>query len=124
MVNPPTKLRVGQKETIQVKVKNVSDVMWWARGAEFNNSTDVKFVLATGNRWLDAEDESLITDMDGRFGLNRDLKPGEETEVPLVIKAPNDPGEYILEVDAIQEGVTWFHDKGSPMARAKITVVK
>lgn len=124
LVDPPTKLRAGEKQTIQVKVKNASDVLWYARGAEFNTSTDVKFVLAAGNRWLDAEDESLITDMDGRFGLNRDLKPGEETEVPLVIKAPSEPGEYILEVDAVQEGVAWFHDKGSPMARAKITVVK
>jgi hypothetical protein len=124
LVDPPTKLRVGQKQTIRVKVKNASDVMWYARGAEFNNSTDVKFVLAAGNRWLQSDDESLITDMDGRYGLDKDLKPGEETEVPLVIAAPKEPGEYILEVDAVQEGVAWFRDKGSPTARIKITVVR
>src|SRR3982750_2676899 len=28
----PTKLRAGQKETVQVHVKNASDVFWWARG--------------------------------------------------------------------------------------------
>jgi len=130
LVDPPTKLRVGEKHTLRVKVKNASDVMWYARGAEFNNSTefkpstDNKFYLAAGNRWLQSDDESLLTDMDGRYGLNKDLKPGEETEVPLVITAPKEPGEYILEIDAVQEGVAWFRDKGSPTARTKITVVR
>lgn len=124
LVDPPAKLRVGQKQSIRVKVKNASDVMWYARGAEFNPSTDNKFYLAAGNRWLQSDDESLITDMDGRYGLDRDLKPGEETEVPLLITAPKEPGEYLLEVDAIQEQVAWFRDKGSPTARVKISVVK
>ena len=124
LVDPPAKLRVGQKETIQVKVKNASDVLWYARGAAVNNSTDNKFYLAAGNRWLQADDESLVTDMDGRYGLNRDLKPGEETEVPLAITAPKEPGDYILEVDLVQEQVAWFLDKGSQTARTKVTVVK
>ena len=106
-----------------MKVKNASDVMWYARGAAVNTSTDTKFVLAAGNRWLQA-DESLATDMDGRYGLDRDLKPGEETEVPLAITAPKEPGDYILEVDVVQEQVAWFLDKGSQTARTKITVVK
>ncbi len=124
LVDPPTKLRAGEKQTLRVKVKNASDVMWYARGAEFNPSIDNKFYLAAGNRWLQADDETLITDMDGRYGLNKDLKPGEETEVPLVITAPKEPGEYLLEVDAVQEQVAWFRDKGSPTARTKITVVR
>ncbi len=124
IVDPPTKLRVGEKQTIRVKVKNASDVMWYARGAEFNPSTDNKFYLAAGNRWLQSDDESLITDMDGRYGLDKDLKPGEETEVPLVITAPKEPGEYILEIDAVQEQVAWFRDKGSPTSKTKITVVR
>lgn len=61
--------------------------------------------------------------MDGRYGLARDLKPGEETEVALAITAPKEPGDYILDVDLVQEQVAWFHEKGSPTARAKVTVV-
>jgi uncharacterized membrane protein len=60
----------------------------------------------------------------GGMDSAKDLKPGEETEVPLVITAPKDPGEYTLEVDLLQEQVAWFSDKGSPTAKAKITVVK
>jgi hypothetical protein len=117
----PAKLQAGQKATLQVKVKNASGVQWYARGAETNTDPDNKFHLSVGDRWLDAN-EVLITDMDGRYGLPQDLKPGEETEVPLLITAPKDPGDYILELDVLQEQVVWFHDKGSPMARAKIKV--
>jgi len=123
LVEPPSKLRAGQKETVRIKIKNASEVMWWARGAPANASSSNKFYLATGNRWLKA-DGSILTDMDGRSGIGKDLKPGEESEVPLVITAPKDPGEYTLEVDVLQEQVAWFSDKGSPTAKTKITVVK
>ena len=119
----PAKLRAGQKETVQVHIRNASDVFWWARGGEVNERTDNFFYIAAGNRWL-KPDGSLVTDMDGRYGISKDLKPGEETEVPLVVTAPKEPGDYLLEVDLIQEQVAWFSDKGSPTARAKVTVVR
>lgn len=119
----PAKLRAGQKETVQVHIKNVSDVFWWSRGGELNERTDNWFYIAAGNRWLKS-DGSLVTDMDGRYGISKDLKPGEETEIPLTVTAPKEPGEYLLEVDLVQEQVAWFSDKGSPTARAKVTVVR
>jgi hypothetical protein len=119
----PAKLRAGQKETVQVHIKNASDIFWWARGGEINDRNDNWFYIATGNRWLKA-DGSLLTDMDGRYGIGKDLKPGEETEVPLLVTAPKEPGDYILEVDLVQEQVSWFSEKGSPTARAKVTVVR
>lgn len=124
LVEPPAKLRVGQKETIRVKIKNASDVLWYARGAAVNNAPSNRFYLAVADRWLEADGEKLVTDMDGRYGLPRDLKPGEETEVTLLITAPKDPGDYILDVDLVQEQVAWFHDKGSPTARARVSVVR
>lgn len=123
LVNPPAKLRVGEKVTLQVKVRNGSDVTWFARGGEINNNPDNKFYLAAGNRWLQP-DGKLVTNMDGRYGLGKDLKPGEETSVPLQVTAPNQPGEYLLEVDIVQEQVAWFSDKGSPTAKTKVTVVR
>ena len=121
-VSPPAKLRAGEKVVVQVKIKNASTVQWWARGAQFNTGTDSKFVVAAADRWLKA-DGSLLTNMDGRYGITKDLKPGEEDEVPLTVTAPTTPGDYTLEVDVVQEAVTWFSDKGSPTAKTKISVV-
>lgn len=123
LIDPPAKLRTGQKETIRIKVKNNSDVMWWSRGARVNTRPDNKFYIAAGNRWLKS-DGSLLTNMDGRYGIPKDLAPGEETEVPLSITAPKEPGDYTLEIDLIQEQVAWFSEKGSPTAKTKISVVK
>ena len=123
LIDPPAKLRTGQKETIRVKVKNASDVMWWARGSRINTRPDNKFYIAAGDRWLKS-DGSLLTNMDGRYGIPKDLAPGEETELPLLITAPKEPGDYTLEVDLVQELVAWFSEKGSPAGKTKITVVK
>ena len=123
LLDPPAKLRAGQKETVRVKVKNASDVMWWARGARANTRPDNKFYVAAGDRWLKS-DGSLLTNMDGRYGIPKDLAPGEETELPLLITAPKEPGDYTLEVDLVQEQVAWFSEKGSPTAKTKITIVK
>src|SRR6185503_15994266 len=124
LVEPPATLKAGQKATIRVRVKNVSELQWYSHGGLRNTNPDNRFYLAAGNRWLKADGKSLVTNMDGRRGLQRDLKPGEEEEVPLQIAAPKAPGEYILEVDLIQEQVAWFNEKGSPTAKTKITVVK
>ena len=123
LLDPPAKLRAGQKETVRVKVKNASDVMWWARGARANTRPDNKFYVAAGDRWLKS-DGSLLTNMDGRYGIPKDLAPVEETELPLLITAPKEPGDYTLEVDLVQEQVAWFSEKGSPTAKTKITIVK
>jgi hypothetical protein len=123
LVDPPTKLRTGQKEIIKVKVKNASDITWFVRGGEVNDRPDNTFYIAAGNRWLDKQG-AVLTSMDGRIGLSKNLNPGEETEETLQITAPSEPGDYILEVDLVQEQVAWFHDKGSPTARTNVTVVR
>lgn len=121
--DPPVKLRPGQKETITVRVKNLSDVIWWQRGGEPNDRADNKFYMAVGNHWLD-KDGKRTTEMEGHCGAGKDLRPGEETETTLLITAPKQPGEYILEVDMLQEGVCWFGDKGSTTSKTKVMVVK
>jgi hypothetical protein len=123
LVDAPQKMRAGEKQTIRLRIKNASEVMWWARGGRVNKRPDNKFYLAAGNRWLNA-DGSLLTNMDGRYGLPRDLAPGEEAELSLGITAPKSPGDYTLEIDMVQEGVAWFSEKGSPTAKTKISVVK
>jgi hypothetical protein len=122
-IDPPAKLRVGQSTIVQLKIKNNSGVFWWARGGKTNNRSDNKFYIAAGDRWLKS-DGSLLTNMDGRIGIGKDLNPGEETVASLLITAPKDPGDYGLEIDLLQESVTWFRDKGSPTIKTKVKVVK
>jgi hypothetical protein len=123
IADPPTKLRPGQKETITIKVKNISDVTWYQRGGEVTDRTDNKFYIAAGNTWLD-KDGIPTTDDEGHNGIPKDLKPGEETEMTLLITAPKKPGEYTMDLDMVQEQVAWFKEKGSTTTKVKITVVR
>ena len=113
----PARLRAGQKQTVNVNVRNASNVTWIVPRDQEGN----KYVMAVMNSWLQP-DGTLATNMDGRYGVQRDLAPGEEAELPLVITAPKSPGDYVLELDMVQEQVTFFIDKGSQPLRVNVKV--
>ena len=122
-LDSPDRLRPGQPSIINIKVKNTSDVIWWQRGGETTDRTDNKFYIAAANRWVD-KDGKVSSETEGHNGIPKNLKPGEETEMTLQITAPKQPGEWFMELDMVQEGVAWFHEKGSPTTRVKVQVVK
>jgi hypothetical protein len=113
----PASMKPGQKATIHVVVKNLSQYVWHARGQK-----DGKYQLNAANVWLGADGETLVDNTDGRANIPRDLWPGEEATVPLQITAPSEPGEYVLELDVVQEQVAFFKDAGAETWRTKIKV--
>jgi hypothetical protein len=115
LVKVPVTMHAGQKYDLPISIKNESDVIW--PGPQ----TTWQYQLTIGNRWLRQNGEK-VTDVDGRAALVNDLIPGATAEVPLTVTAPSAPGIYILELDAIQEGVAWFGDRGSEVLRLKIKV--
>jgi len=44
-------------------------------------------------------------------------------ELSFIVDAPAQPGDYFLEVDLLQENVTWFGLGGSQTYRTRVTVV-
>jgi len=51
------------------------------------------------------------------------LQPGEEIALTLRVNCPKIPARYILEIDMVQEMVTWFSQSGATQtARLPITV--
>ncbi len=98
----PPKFIAGKPATINVAVKNTSDVLWVA-----GSRTLSRYKLCLGNHWLKSNGDVLI-DNDGRGCLKYDLRPGETVTLPLIINAPRVPGQYVLEIDMLQEGVAWF----------------
>jgi hypothetical protein len=112
----PANLRAGLRETVYVKLRNASSVNWPALATATGGQR-----ILIGNHWLDENNRPFVND-DGRSILLYDLKPGEEIELPLTVTAPHRPGRYVLEVDVVQEGVTWFASKGSKRSRTVVTV--
>ncbi|MDY7004062.1 MAG: tetratricopeptide repeat protein [Cyanobacteriota bacterium] len=102
----------GEKVEIEVTVKNISSEIWPA-----GYISQIKL----GNHWLDENGEKIQND-DGRTALPQLLKPTESIKLPLTITIPETPGNYLLELDMVQEGVAWFEDKGSQTTRVKVEV--
>jgi len=107
-VNPPTTMHVGEKAEILFKVKNLGSMTWPAVGTR-----DFKYQVNLGNHWIIND---LISE-DSRAVMNGDLPPGAETDIKMTVKAPQTPGNYLLEIDLVHEGVTWFKEQGaSPLS--------
>jgi SAM-dependent methyltransferase len=99
--------------TLQVKVTNISSFDWNQR--EYG-------AISVGDHWLDAAGLRMLARDDGRTRLPATLRAGEASSLTLTISAPSNPGEYQLEVDVAHEGVLWFHDRGSEVARLAVCI--
>jgi 4-amino-4-deoxy-L-arabinose transferase-like glycosyltransferase len=112
----PQSLAAGTSAKLDVLVRNTGGAEWPAVGdAEGRNAVRLR------NRWLKT-DGSLLTDDDGAARLNFDMGPGDTSGLALDVRAPNEAGEYVLELDVVQEGVTWFGSRGSQTFRANVNV--
>jgi SAM-dependent methyltransferase len=57
-----------------------------------------------------------------RTDLPRALGSGESCEVSAAIRAPGTPGDYVLAIDLVKEGVTWFSEAGKPWHTVRVSV--
>jgi len=109
-------MRSGETCQVQVKVKNTSEVTWVAAG-EVGGGGEFRL----GNHWLLADRGVVVMD-DGRVTIPRDMQPGDECEVTLDISAPAYGGDYILELDMVQEGKSWFKDYSGEVPQVQVGV--
>ncbi|WP_439663089.1 methyltransferase domain-containing protein [Lentzea sp. HUAS TT2] len=110
LVDVPAKIGAGQAVTVRARVTNVSGHTWPSGQ-----------LIRLGNHWL-KDDEPVSWD-DGRTDLPFDLAPGAAVELDLAVVAPEVAGEYQLELDVVQEAVTWWAAVGSTPTRTEVVVV-
>ena len=115
-LSAPAVLKTEQQATFRVLVTNTSDSLW--RGRDRGGD---RHQVNLGNHWLDSGGKVVVND-DGRAPLLRNVRPGEEVELAIVVNAPRTPGQYILELDMLQEGVSWFGLLGSPTLQLSVRV--
>lgn len=111
-VSGPETAEPGAKVDIRVELRNASSEIW--RPAKVSG-------IMLANRWLNTEGE-VVNSADGRTPLTVELAPGASTTLILQVNAPMRTGLWTLELDMVDEGVTWFSSQGSPTARLDIVV--
>ena len=115
-VEIPARFKARSRAEVRVAVRNAGGAVWLARERGLS-----PLQLSAANHWLDASGNVVAGD-DGRGALPRDLRPGEEAEITFAVNAPRLPGDYVLEIDVLQEGVSWFALKGSKTLRVPVKV--
>ncbi len=109
----PVRVGAGSAFALTFKVRNTSNHEWRQPDAG---------PLALGNHWLDEHGELMVAQDDGRAPLLQIVPPGLEWPVLVTMRAPAAPGRYVVEIDLVHEGISWFAHKGSPTLRFAIDV--
>ncbi len=112
--NIPESMGKDKLYITKIKVKNTGATTW-ERGGQ------APFYLSY--HWLDFDTKKAVV-FDGERSLLVQDKvfPGEEVDMDLKIKAPDKPGNYILQVDMVHEGLTWFSYQGVPPLEKYVAV--
>ncbi len=101
---PPRSMTAGKAASISAEIQNPTSEHWSAEG---DGSGFRLFAVTMSYHWLDLVGRPFI--YDGiRTPLPRDVPPGESVSLTARIEAPPAPGEYILRLTLIQEGLSWF----------------
>ena len=115
ILNPPREIVAGETQLVEVRVVNASPVAWGGTAG------DGSHLVALGDHWR-TEDGTVVTFDDARTVLPFDLVPGASCLAELFVRAPNEPGCYILEIDLVHDPVAWFAQLGSPTAKCAVMV--
>lgn len=102
----------GELRRIIVRVENQSAASWPA----FEKSG-----LTLANSWYNLNGECLQR-LDAVAELPHDLLSGEKIKIELVVTMPKTAGVYQLQLDLVEQGITWFAEKGSIPAMMKVHI--
>lgn len=112
----PTEMMAGQTVSAEVSIKNVSSATWPSKPDPKGN-----YAVYLSYHWLDRRRQIVV--FEGlRSPLPRDLNPGESTSLKATIRAPEKPGEFLLHLSLLQEGVGWFSEKDGGQILIPISV--
>lgn len=105
----PASLGAGQTAVVRARVTNLSSVVWPAGQ-----------LIRLGNHWRRGEE--AVRWNDGRTDIPSDIAPGDSVEMHVPVAAPDEPGSYELELDLVQEAVSWFAEAGGTSVRVPVSV--
>ena len=102
----PDALATGMTYNIGVKVKNTGAIRWENKGAN---------PVFLGYHWINFDTKEMVVFDGPRSAMPQAaVNPGEEVTFDMRVNSPPAKGKYILQIDMVKEGVTWFSYQGVP----------
>ena len=112
-IDVPSELARDAEVTIDVTVVNNSWRTW--------SSASPETPVFLSYHWRDTRRNVVVYD-GVRTPLPRPLEPAGSVRVALRLRTPPARGVHYLEIDLVEEGISWFSAAGVPPGRARIVV--
>ena len=103
--------------SVPVEVINESELPWFSPVG----TVPKPYGIYMGHFWHPLDPPGQGPDQP-RHHIDEEIEPGVPCTHTLLIKAPDVPGEYILEFDLVHESVCWFRHQGFTAARMQVRV--
>jgi len=93
----------GQPIPLRLDVRNTGNTLWIHKTEDVIGEVRIGVQLKTPER-------GMIDDNYLRIPLPKDISPGESIRLEALLPPVAEPGDYILEIDGVSEGIIWFKD--------------
>ena len=110
--NALPKFSPGQTASVPVTIRNMGNGTFPTTNA---------YPVQLSYHWSTAGGANVLWD-GARTPLGGDLLSGQSVTVNAAVTAPTAGGSYVLKLDLVQEGVSWFSVKGAATANAPVTI--
>jgi hypothetical protein len=106
-------LRTGADYRVPVTLENTGRVIW-------DSSTDPMFAMSY--HWLRAGSEAVVQFDGWRTPFPAPVEPHTRITLPVNVRAPGEPGSYVLVWDVVHEHRAWLSTEGVTPARTAVNV--
>jgi hypothetical protein len=113
----PAALAAGGRQSFEVIVRNVGAETWPAVGDAAG-----RYAVSLRARWSGI-DGAPVNYQEAAARIPFDMEPGDTAGLRPEVSAPDAPGEYVLELFVVQEGVGPSTARGAQPLRARVKVL-
>jgi hypothetical protein len=117
----PASMPAGKVTPVHVSVKNTGDWPWPDPFAANPSKPDGTYAVRLSYRWA-ASNGKVLPEDGTRAELNAPVPAGQTANFTMQVRPPKDPGAYQLQVDLVEELVTFFSAKGTEKLTVPVTV--
>jgi SAM-dependent methyltransferase len=111
----PAAAIVGSEVPLALRVRNCGNTVWLREPR--NGSTGH---VTVGGHLLSASRDVVLEHDYFRAPLPRDIQPGDIFETSISLPWPLTSGSFVIELDMVDEGIAWFHERGSATLRLAV----
>jgi hypothetical protein len=98
---------------ILIEISNDSSQLWLG---------DAFRPVSLSYHWLTTQGERVVWDGERTPLPPQGIVPGQQVQLPMVVRAPEAPGQYQLQLTLVQERVGWFEELSENFIPATLTV--